>query len=78
MNFWDVNRYFMKSRDVSGTFRLNYEVQRKLTRYNKTPSNQRFVLRDLTRYKQITETEDSNPRAALATHTLAGAPLQPT
>ena len=48
-------------RNVTGTFRLIYEVQRKLTRHNKTPLNQRFVSRDLTRYKQITETEGFEP-----------------
>ena len=61
MNFGDVNRYFMKSRGRFGDVQVELRGSTKLTRYNKTPSNQRFVLRDLTRYKQITETEGFEP-----------------
>ena len=45
MNFGDVNRYFMKSRGRFGDVQVELRGSTKLTRYNKTPSNQRFVLR---------------------------------
>lgn len=33
---------------ISGTFSIKYDVQPKLTKYNKIPSYQRFELRDTT------------------------------
>ncbi|EOC9210080.1 hypothetical protein ACJB7Y_000001, partial [Staphylococcus pseudintermedius] len=40
--------YFYNFGDVSGTFSIKYDVQPKLTKYNKIPSYQRFKSRDTT------------------------------
>lgn len=39
---------FIISGGVSGTFSTKYDIQPKLTKYNKIPSYQRFKLRDTT------------------------------
>ena len=44
--FRDVNRYFMKSRGRFGDVQVELRGSTKINKiYNKTPSNQRFVLR---------------------------------